>query len=184
MNITKYKLNTKPITLLDLMIEEKPDYNQVSFKNINYEEAKRYLNIYCDSIISRMLMHIRKLKKYQYVFIKNGLVKENSRPGYWHLDSSLNPTEEYENYIFLASYNLTEFVDNPIKIEEAKDIKDFDTKINSNSTLSIYKLAPFFITKYYGNNVHRIPRFTVSEQRLLIRLTNTDNKLMPIYPVL
>jgi hypothetical protein len=181
-----YALNENP--LLEIYKHTSQPNNRElavdNFKNIEYKHIKnKKLNAYCKNIIDIMFSNIIELKKHQYVFVKSQSLKigdMTSGHGYWHLDSSLNPIDSYENYIFCSGINnTTEFFKTPIKIKHSKNVIEFDKQINSifDSNRDSQILKPLTIYKYNGSNVHRGRKVIIPENRLLIRLSNTDKKL-------
>ena len=162
----KYILNEHPLEPLD-KIEAEPDFDQSSFKHV--DAARAELNNYCRAVVDAMLRHVSKRRKYLYVFVGT----EGALPGFWHLDSSLNPVHAYENFLFVAGVNTTEFVLNKLEIEEARSSKDLHDQVEA-MTLRKVQIPSFTIVRYYEDNVHRRPLPQKDEKRLLIRLSNTD----------
>jgi len=159
------------------------DFPSVCFKNQEYRHAIEETSEYCKNVLSVMLMSCSNLKRYQYVDIKVHDLKDGQQTanGLWHLDSSLNPVKEYENFLFVSgNLALTEFVNNELSIPLQEDSKSFSRFINTKK-LDIIRIKTCTITKYDGTNVHRGPKSTGKEKRLLIRLINTDNRLPSYY---
>jgi hypothetical protein len=129
-----------------------------------------------------MFSHIKEHKKYQYVFVKVQFLKtgqNTSGTPHWHLDSSLNPDDYYENYIFTTGlHNNTEFFQTPIQINPVETSLQFHRQIEKvYRDKDSYYTKPLTIYKYNGSNVHRGRRVTIEEPRILIRMSNTDKKL-------
>lgn len=182
----KYVLNSEPIK----SVYSHPyqplwnDFDCDNFKNIQYNDIDRKkLSPYCRHILSMMYYQIREHKKYQYVFIRiqDLQIGENtSGTGQWHLDSSMNPVEEYENYIFTSGFhNNTEFFKNPIEVNHVKTAYDLHKQLESSYSQQrdSHILDPITVYKYNGSNAHRGRIVQVPEKRMLIRLSNTNAKL-------
>mgnify|MGYP001176759229 CR=1 FL=1 len=166
----KYTLNEHPLEPLD-KIEAEPDFDQSSFKHV--DAARAELNNYCRAIVDAMLRHVSKRRKYLYVFVGIEDFREGDPSGFWHLDTTLNPVRAYENFLFVAGVNTTEFAINQLEIEEARSAKDLHDQVEA-LTLRKVQIPPFTIIRYYEGNVHRKPLVQKDEKRLLIRLSNTD----------
>lgn len=168
----RYIVNQEPFRPLD-MIGGRFDFgNIVSFKNLQYEEVIEEVPAFCRLILDRMMGYITSLREYQYVFIQllNG---PQTQGGLWHLDSSLNPTADYENFLFIADDNPTEFAMNPMTVAHASTAIDFHKQIVAQRP-HVQAIPPYTICRYNGSNVHRRPPLTHQGKRLLIRLSNTD----------
>ena len=175
-------LNTGALSYLEsFSAPDIGDFSAFNCKNNHYEKVIGYVNSYCSQVLESMMGSIVHLFKYQYIDIKvhNLKLGENPANGLWHLDSSLNPLDEYDNYLFVSgSHNTTEFITNKIEICEHISAKEFSDDIQGRSMLHIEKIRPNTIVKYSGNNVHRSPFCEIPEKRMLIRLVNTD-KILP-----
>lgn len=160
------------------------DFNCDNFKNIEYQHLSRMnTSRYCKNIVDIMHSYIAKPLKYQHVFIKIQDLKvgdQTSGTGHWHLDSSLNPVDYYENYIFTTGYhNNTEFFKTPMTITHAKSSSDFNKQVRMvyDEKRDRFILKPLTIYRYNVSNVHRGRIVTQPEKRILIRLSNTNVKL-------
>lgn len=172
MTMTSYIVNKQLFQALDV-VNEVPDFDQIGFKNLEYNQIQ--VNAFCQSVIDRMMRHIRVPRAHQYVFVQ--VLKPVIRPaGLWHLDSSLNPVAEYENFLFVTGSNTTEFVMNRMVVDHVDTAAQFHKQIITQEPI-IQRLPPNTICRYTGSNVHRRPQISSPEQRLLIRVSNTDVKL-------
>lgn len=183
-----YNVNLQPVTQMYThpCQPDERDYLSDNFKNINYKELHRFnISEYCRKIVNIMHSYIEKPLKHQYVFIKINDLRigdSTSGTGHWHLDSSLNPTKFYENYIFTTGTHNTEFFKTPIIVSHARNSADFNDQIvklydqNRDSLI----LKPLTIYRYSGSNVHRGRIITTAEKRILIRMSNTNAEL-PTY---
>jgi hypothetical protein len=161
----------------------KDDFPGVLLKNKSVDEALSSSTDYCKSVIRYMLSCCRSYQKYQFIDIKVHDLNEGRQTanGLWHLDSSLNPVHQYENFLFVTgSLALTEFVENEITIPFQKDAVSFSRFIESQKK-SIVRVKSCVVTKYDGTNVHRGPKSMGTERRLLIRLVNTNQRLPSSY---
>lgn len=181
-----YVVNSSPLEELYTHPDQPTDqdFNCDNFKNIEYRHLSR-INIskYCKNILDIMYSCIAKPLNHQYVFIKIQDLKigsQTSGTGHWHLDSSLNPVDHYENYIFTTGYyNNTEFFKTPMIVTHAKSSSDFNKQVRTvyDKQKNSFILKPFTIYRYGGSNVHRGRLVTEPEKRILIRLSNTNVKL-------
>lgn len=186
MSMIDYIVNSSPLEELYIhpLQPKDQDFQCDNFKNIEYSHLSR-MNIsrYCKTIIDIMHSCIAKPLNHQYVFIKIQDLKigsQTSGTGHWHLDSSLNPVDYYENYIFTTGYhNNTEFFKSQISITHANSSSDFNKQIKKvyKAERDSFILKPLTIYRYNGSNVHRGRIVTQPEKRILIRLSNTNVKL-------
>ncbi len=160
------------------------DFKCETFKNIEYSHLSRHsVSEYCKSILDVMYSYIRKPLKHQYVFIKIQDLQvgdQTSGTGHWHLDSSLNPVDFYENYIFTTGFhNTTEFFKSEMIIKHAKSSADFNKQVKTiyRQERDSFILKPLTVYHYNGSNVHRGRVVEIPEKRILIRLSNTDARL-------
>lgn len=174
---TKYKLNTTPLDYIERVECDVVDIDYI-IKNVQYEEVLDIIPSQYAEVLEIMFYNIKDYKKYQLVDVKVQDLKvgQYTANGLWHLDSSLNPVDAYENYLFVVGKNTTEFVVTPIRIDHHVNKKEFHDDIERR-TNGVVKIKSNTIIKYNGSNVHRGPKVTVNEKRLLIRLINTDKKL-------
>lgn len=135
------------------------------------------MNPYCLKVVEKMADHIKRPRRYQYVFIR--VHDHTDAPALWHLDSALNPVAYYENFIFVVGEERTEFIETPMTIRHAQSAKDFHDqaamllKLSSRPrALNVVTIPNATIVAYGGSNVHRGPK--VTKRRMLIRLSNTD----------
>lgn len=152
------------------------------FKNFLYAKAidlMKYLAPDYVDIIEAMRESICDTKKYQYIDLKVSSIKKGEHPGngFWHLDSSLNPDHYYENFLWCTGDNTTEFMTEEVDIGRALSIKDFDNKIKNLGNPST-KIPSEYITRFREDNPHRSPVFKNDETRVLVRLVNTDKRLI------
>lgn len=178
------KLNQNPIIELDYCnprpfasptIEYSWNYKHYELKKV-YDE----LHPFCQTILDKMIGYIKSPKKYQYVFIKAEILRKGQQisNGLWHLDSQLNGGD-FENFIYICDSNSpTEFIKTPLEIKTAKDANDFNKKILAHK-FDILQIKPRTIYKYDGYNIHRGPKAIQNENRILIRLQNTDYQMKP-----
>jgi hypothetical protein len=186
MNTSEYLVNSTPLEEIYTHPDQPlgRDFECDNFKNIEYNHLSR-INIsqYCKNILDVMYSQIVKPLKHQYVFIKIQDLKvgdQTSGTGHWHLDSSLNPVEHYENYIFTTGlHNNTEFFKSPMVIKHANSSADFNNQVRKvyRPERDSFILKTLTVYRYNGSNVHRGRFVTVPEKRILIRLSNTDAKL-------
>ena len=155
-----------------------PDFDQSSFKNIELRRAP--LNGYCMRVVSKMVSFIRTDRLYQYVFVKNEQITEPISAGRWHLDSSLNPIHEYENFLFVIGEARTQFVTTKTWIRHATSAQDFHRQI-ALKDVNTATVPSATIVAYNGSAVHRTPPL-MPGHRLLIRLSSTDRKLTKYEP--
>lgn len=174
MSTIKYVINERPFSILDKITDNPPNMRQVSFKNVQYRHID--VNAFCRRIIDTMMAHIGDKKKYQYVFVK--IFDKGEYPcGLWHLDSSLNPVAEYENFLFVTGTCRTEFVMNPMMVSHSNTVMEFHEQVATQNPV-VQSLPANTICRYDGSNAHRRPAIINSqENRLLIRLSNTNVKL-------
>ena len=159
------------------------DVPEVQFKNFKLQKALQYMNEYCKGIVTSMIKHTQKKTKFQYVDIKvhDLSIGEQTANGLWHLDSSLNAGPYYENYLFVTGqHNLTELATNNMSIPYQKSSKTFNDAINKLNP-TIERIKSCTLTRYWGDTVHRGVKCMIPEQRLLIRLINTDQHLPSKY---
>ncbi len=184
--IEDYVLNSSPLEVIYKHHSQPKDEDYACdvFKNINYSHlGRKKISSYCLTILSIMYSSIQRYKKYQHVFIKIQDLKigqNTSGTGLWHLDSSMLPVDDYENYIFTTGlYNTTEFFKTPITIQYSKTAIGVHKQVESKyeSDRDSFILEPITIYKYNGSNAHRGRKVEVPEKRILIRLSNTDRKL-------
>lgn len=166
-----------PIKLL-AEVDIEPDFDQCSFKNIELRRAP--LNEYCAHVVNRMASFIREDRLYQYVFIKNQEITEPIPAGRWHLDSSLNPIHEYENFLFVIGEARTQFVTTRTWIRHASSAQDFHKQM-AEKWVHTVTVPNATIVGYSGSAVHRTPSL-MPGRRLLIRLSSTDRKLTKYEP--
>jgi hypothetical protein len=171
-----YTLNTKELQYLNTFDTNKCD--NVKVKNARYERIIGELDTTHQRVVSYMYDQITEYKKFQYVDVKVQDLKvgQNSANGLWHLDSSLNPIHEYENFLFVSGVNTTEFVTTPLHIDHQISSKGFDTTVKSN-LINTVNIPTNTVVKYNGENVHRGVDIHTDEVRLLLRLINTDQHL-------
>ncbi len=181
-----YIVNSTPVEEIYQHLDQPrgDDYKCDNFKNIDYSRLSNMrISQYCRNILDVMYSQIVKRLKHQYVFIKIQDLKvgdQTSGTGHWHLDSSLNPTEHYENYIFTTGlHNNTEFFKSPMIIRHAKSSADFNNQVRKvyRPERDSFILKPLTVYRYTGSNVHRGRLVTIPEKRMLIRLSNTNAKL-------
>lgn len=158
------------------------DLPAVTFKNFRHHRALDLIDsLYCRDIVIRMLDEPSKFR-YAYVDIKLHHLRPGmgaTRDGFWHLDSSLNPDIEYDNYLFITGqYALTEFVENSLEMPRMPNSRAFNNYVSGCDT-KVTRIGSCTITRYTGRNAHRGPLATGEETRLLIRVVKTDRKDMP-----
>lgn len=170
-------LNQYPIDYLD-RIPCKIRESKYYLKNAPYARAMTLLSDEHCSILSAMYSTITDFKKYQLADVKYHSLKvgENPANGLWHLDSSLNNVDEYDNRIYISGGNTTEFISNYIEMPYQDSGHQFNKSISENE-INIIRIPSETIVKYDGGNVHRSPTATIDGKRLLIRLINTDKIL-------
>ena len=177
MSTTEHLVCETPIRLL-AEVDVKPDFDQCSFKNVELRRAP--LNEYCTRIVSKMVSFIRKDGLHQYVFVKNQEITEPIPAGRWHLDSSLNPIHEYENFLFVIGEARTQFVTTKMWLRRASSAQDFHRQIAAK-VVNTVTVPSATIVAYNGSAVHRTPPL-MPGRRLLIRLSSTDRKLTKYEP--
>lgn len=181
---TNYIVNDSPIRPL---VEIKPpeDFHMQQFKNFRYHRACKLMTPYVKNIVDIMMDQVSVKKKYQHVDVKvHNLKKYNSTANrLWHLDSSLNPVVEYENYLFVSgTHALTEFVTSELEIPHQESGGSFHRFIEGVPNKVTERIRSCTITEYNGRNIHKSVLSTGRESRLLVRLINTD-QMLPTYSI-
>jgi hypothetical protein len=172
-----YNLNSEPLKYLNTFnVNINSD---IKVKNAKYHTIIDHVDPSYKAVLEYMYNNIKDYKKFQYVDVKVQSLKvgENSANGHWHLDSSLNPKHDYENYLFVCGVNTTEFVKTEVSIDHQESSKAFNDTINSIKDIEIIRLPTNTVVKYNGKNVHRGVDIHTNEVRLLLRMINTDHKL-------
>jgi hypothetical protein len=181
----RYILNQSPIEAIEVFAPPTAeDFPAITCKNVHWDRIREDASPYVNRILARMNALIDRSpsanKRYRFVDVKvhDLSLGDETANGWWHLDSSLNPVNEYDNLLFVTGQMaLTEFVSNPIEIEHQQSGASFHKAICAQPSLQIERVPSCTLVRYNGSNVHRGPRALGAERRLLIRLVTTDHVL-------
>jgi hypothetical protein len=177
-----YLLNNSPLQFLDTFAPPtETDLPHIYAKNVSWKSIREEVTPYVNQVLERMNSLIDEApsakKKYRHIDVKvqDLSTGQDTANGLWHLDSSLNPVAEYDNLLFVTGQcALTEFVVNPFEVEHAESAGLFHRSITTQKELKIERVPSCTIVRYNGSHVHRGPKATGVERRLLIRMVATD----------
>lgn len=94
-------------------------------------------------------------------------------PG-WHIDCTNNPLHDSRadiHHIWVHGSCLTEFLKDSI-ILDVDGVTDFNSKIPPNT--DIFSIKPQTVYTYGRFHIHRAAKSTINQDRLLVRITETD----------